>query len=277
MFGATVTHEITRDFTALPLTEGEQRRTGGKPIPFFFREMVKDETTSARLGRAVFKAIEMVRIVIPGDPHSSPVRRVSDEHRQRFPEHYAAFQREEEMAEDGTPIEQWGILTMEQRYHLKHLKLFTVEQVAALTDLQLQNLGMGGLTLRNRAQAYLESTKTGAVPDRLISENELLKTQVRTLMEQVSKLGSQLEIALAEKGVNVAAMENPVVQAKTALEAVVATDNGATVDIPDNYRALGLKQLREICARITSAPVMTKDEAFEEIATYLAKKSAAKA
>src|SRR4029077_1175917 len=93
--------------------------------PRFHIEPVVDEIASADQGRPIFRNEERVQFIMPGSPNQ-PVFRVSDEHRQRWAEQYAAFKRGEEMAVDGTPLEQWPILTRGQVLELKAIGIYTV-------------------------------------------------------------------------------------------------------------------------------------------------------
>src|SRR5690348_2123060 len=163
---------------------GDYTRTGGfapgqrDPIqPRFHIEAVPDDAASAAQGRPIFRQEERVQFLMPGSPNQ-PVFRVTDEHRDRWPEAYAAFRRGEEMSPDGTPLEQWPILTRAQVLELKALNVFTVEQAAQLPDTAVQKIGRGGYALRDRAKAYLDEADALAFSERLNRENEALNSQV---------------------------------------------------------------------------------------------------
>lgn len=274
-----VTHEYTRqNIPALPSSvhDGSMpSQAGGRPIPFFSNTPVYLKEQSERLGRPVYKTVEMIQIVVPGDNSLAPTRKVTREHRERFPEHYEAFKRQEEIAETGTPIDHWGVLTQDQRYSFKHMKIFTVEHIAGLSDSQLQQVGMGARILKEKAIAFLEAQKTGAVPERLVSENSALRKQVEMLAKQVAELVVRLETSTKEAGQDVSALADPVAVAKETIRSTVTTDAGGLVDVPVNYKSLSFTKLRELAAQISVAPVMNKDEAFATIEEYLGKRAAA--
>ncbi len=77
--------------------------------PRFFIETMRDENASRQNGREMFRDEERVEIVMPGNPYTRPVMRVTDEHRQIWPKQYEAFKAGQEIAIDGTPLEAWAL------------------------------------------------------------------------------------------------------------------------------------------------------------------------
>src|ERR1700741_4865537 len=141
---------------------GQYTRTGTfspstrDPVqPRFHIEPVVDAVASAPAGRPIYRNEERVQFIMPGSPNQ-PVFRVTDEHRQRWAEAYAAFKRGEEMTADGTPLEQWPTLTRAQVLELKAMGVYSVEQASQLPDTAVQRIGRGGYALRERAKAYLD-------------------------------------------------------------------------------------------------------------------------
>jgi hypothetical protein len=178
---------------------GQFTRTGGfgapprDPVqPRFHIEPVPDDAASAGAGRPIFRNEERVQFIMPGSPNQ-PVFRVSDEHKQRWPDQYAAFRRGEEMSVNGTPLEQWPILTRAMVLELKALSVFTVEQCAGLPDTAVQRIGRGGYGLRDRAKAYLDEADQLAFSERLNRENEMLNGQIAALQRKSDEQGILLE------------------------------------------------------------------------------------
>jgi hypothetical protein len=114
---------------------------------------------------------------------------VTDEHRQRWPDAYAAFKRQEEISPDGTPLEQWPILNRGQVLELKAVGIMTVEQCAHIPDNALHRLPMGARSLRDRAQAYLDDAASVALTERLNRENELASSRIAALERQIQEQG----------------------------------------------------------------------------------------
>jgi hypothetical protein len=159
--------------------------------PRFHMEAVVDEAASAREGRPIYRQEERVQILLPGSPNQ-PVFRVDDSHRQRWPEQYAAFKRGEEMAIEGTPLEEWPILKKAQVFELKAQNIFTVEQCASLSDHALQKLGLTGHRLKERAIAFLDEAASQALNERLNYENDKMRAEIEALKRQNAEQGALL-------------------------------------------------------------------------------------
>src|ERR1700674_1234177 len=126
----------------MPLAHGTYTRTDGMPggdrnYPRFFLHDEQDQLATEQQGRPIFKSEERVEIIMPGNPLTRPVQRVTDEHRQKWPEQYKAFKQGQEMSVEGTPLEQWPILKRAQVLELKALGHLTVEHVATMDDLAI--------------------------------------------------------------------------------------------------------------------------------------------
>lgn len=178
---------------------GEYTRTNLAPQdenkgvhPRFYMESVQDELATAREGRPIFREEERIQMVMAGNPTFSPVFKVNDEHRHRWPRAYEAFRAGEEMALEGTPLEQWPILNRSQVKELKALEIHSVEQMAEVTDYNLQKIGMGGRALRDAAKAYLDDSARMSALTQAAKENENMRSEISTLRHQVEELSTLL-------------------------------------------------------------------------------------
>lgn len=170
-------------------TESFAPNSSAGSYPRFYLDPVQDEVASAQQGRPIFRQLERVEIILPGNPHTRPVANVTEEHRQRWPREYGAFREGVEVSPDGTPLEEWPILNRAQVAELKHLGIKTVEHVAALDDHAMQRIGMGGRVLRDKALAYLDDAANVAMNERLSKENDDLKARLSALENQNAELG----------------------------------------------------------------------------------------
>lgn len=169
-------------------------------IPMFFIESVPDEVASATAGRPIFRDEERVEIIFPGNPHTRPVKIVTNEERMKWPEQYAKFKAGQEMALDGTPIEEWPRLKKSQVYELKALGFLTIESVAAMNDLAIQRIGMGGRELKALAAAFLDDAERNklneqqnAVINRQDAELAALKNQLAQLSAMLTPMHAELQ------------------------------------------------------------------------------------
>lgn len=163
---------------------------GPRNIARFFMDSIQDEAATVREGRPIFKQVERVEIILPGNPHTRPVFNVTDEHRQQYAKEYEAFKQGLEMAPEGTPIEEWPILNRAQVLELKALGFYTVENIADAADYNLQKIGRGFYALREKAKAFLDDAHHAALVEKLSRENEAKDAEIAALKRQVEELAS---------------------------------------------------------------------------------------
>ena len=164
-----------------------------KVFPRFFLDKMELPFKSAEAGHPVFVDVEMVEVTTAGDTRSTWVGKVKDEHRQRWPQSYNAFKQGLEPVVDGMPLEQWPPMTPGLVANLKAIKIFTVEQLAGISDGHLQNIGLGGRQLRDKAEAWLRQAEDGKEVERV---NALLQTErdkVKVLSDTVADLSAAVE------------------------------------------------------------------------------------
>ena len=161
-------------------------------IPEFFMDSVIDQAASAAQGRQIWTDLEMVKVIMPGNSLMMPNFKVTDEHRQRWPEHYKAFKEGLEPPTDGTPIEQWPILSKAQVKELRYLEIRTIENMANIPDSTLQRMGMGGMALRDLARSYLDDGQKHQLETKMMHENEALRSQLSAQQQQIDTLNQTL-------------------------------------------------------------------------------------
>lgn len=141
-----------------------------------FRQPLKNEFRSEKEGRAIFDEVVMISIQIPGDTTTKVVQPLREDHKMRFPRHWAYFDSTQgkDALEIGTPLGQWPILGPAQVEELRYLKFRTVEQIASASDEQLRKMGsaggMAGTALRERAIRFLTVAKDASVADHAAEE-----------------------------------------------------------------------------------------------------------
>lgn len=161
----------------------------------FTIEPVEQSFKSKEAGRPIFEDREFVRIVIAGDKNTEVYREATEADKERFHEPYARFKKGLGEREQivGTPLSQWTFLKPSQVRELEAIKIYSVEQLAALSDSMKQNLGMGANELVASAQAFLESARNNSVASSLAAENERLRNDVERLNQQIQALADRLE------------------------------------------------------------------------------------
>ena len=178
------------------LNNGAFTRTNGaassQNYPRFHMESVQDEAASEREGRPIFRDEERVEIIMPGNPHTRPIARVTAEHKQQWPDEYAKFKSGQDMALTGTPLEQWPMLKKSQVMELKSLGFITVEQVGTMDDLAMQRF-MGGRRMRDLARAFLDDAEAGKQLAQATADNDRKDAELAQLRQQVEQMRSMVD------------------------------------------------------------------------------------
>jgi len=171
----------------------------------FSIEAIQNQARSDEEGRPIFEDKEYITIRIAGDNKTVRKRPVltkwegnTPPDTERWPRQYQAFKNQQSQAIDGTPITEWAAITKSDAMSMKALNIHTVEQLAALGENNMQWLG--ARVMRDKAKAFLEQGKSGAVSSKLIAENEQLKADMEALKNQMAALiDAKPELALKRK------------------------------------------------------------------------------
>lgn len=177
------------------LKNGERVRHGGDENLFveFYVKPKKNNARSEKEGKPCFDNIEYVKILLPGDSKTVVDRPAHDGDRDRFARQYTAFINKHSQAPEGMPIEQWPVMDPATVEECKMSKLFTVEQIAGLNDIQIQKLGIGYRELQKKASAFLEYAKNTALPQQQAAEITRLTSDNADLKRQLSELAARVE------------------------------------------------------------------------------------
>lgn len=135
---------------------------------------------SKERGVPVYKDVVMISVIQPGEKEE--IKQLAQEwHRRRFPKQWENFQKGAEQQITGTPLDHLFPSEPSTILTLKSFNIFSVQQLAAITDSAMGNIPMGR-QLVDRAKAYLHTS----AQDR--SEQERLAAQVAELTVQLAAL-----------------------------------------------------------------------------------------
>jgi hypothetical protein len=169
----------------------------------FYRKPMKNEYESNEKSRDIFFDVDFVEIMVPGDSNTIIDTPVREEHKKRFPIHWARYQNSVAGEEQhiGTPLSSWAKLSPAQVAELKAIKFFTVDQVANASDAQIQKLGMSAgmspYAFRDAALVFLKSADSNATASKASEAESRAKS---------------LELQLAENNVKMAEMQAQLAQ-----------------------------------------------------------------
>lgn len=152
----------------------------------FYMGAVQNHEKSALEGRPIFDEKLMISIAIPGQ--MDIVKRPAwegDYH--RFPKHLEAFKAGTTDAQSGTPLSVWPAITVGQIAELATRHVRTVEQLAAISDVDAQKF-MGMNELRQRAKDFIEAAKGTAPLTAMRAEMDAMKLENERLMAQMAEV-----------------------------------------------------------------------------------------
>lgn len=159
----------------------------------FYMESLHDEEASAEQGRPIFVDKEFIKIIPVGDKNTVVCRPVKLDYDagtppdpERWPNQYQQFKNQQVQVNEGTPLEQWPILTKSQVMTFKAVNVHTVEQLVAVSDGNLANLGMGARELQDKAKAFLEKAANGSDVTKLLARISDLEKIIEGLKNQSS-------------------------------------------------------------------------------------------
>lgn len=182
------------------------------PFTRFEIRQVEDREASEREGRWVGKDVDFAIVSVVGgmDEHDvecsqrkaaleNQVRagRVSPSWLEAFNVAYKAWKSGLEAPLNGTPILGWPVISPAEQKNLINIRILTVEDLAGLNSEGLSRVGMGAVTLKNKATAWLASINDhGKVVQQVASlsaENTDLKNIVEAMQEKLNRLQAEIE------------------------------------------------------------------------------------
>lgn len=165
----------------------EQRDPSDNSRPRFHWKSVEFKNESEKAGKQVFKDVEYVEIIVPGQRKSQVVCKVTDEHRRRWPAHYAAWKGNRESPTVGMPLEKWTLIGPSEVEMLRYQHVHTVEELANLTDAQLQDCGPGTRKLQTKAKAWVKQAQGNAGLSEALAKNEALEKRLSGMEAQLQQ------------------------------------------------------------------------------------------
>lgn len=133
----------------------------------FFRHPEISQIKSKEANLPIYDDVDMISVIQPGEKEEIKVL-ATEFHKRRFPKQWEAYKSGQELAQSGTPLDHLFSAEPGTILNLKQFNIFTVQQLANITDSAIANIPMGR-TLQERARAYLQTSKS--------NENEMAAMQ----------------------------------------------------------------------------------------------------
>lgn len=171
----------------------EEASSGGLLIRFSV-ESKPDKVATAEQGRPIFKDVEYIEKIVPGDRNSRVHTPVTEEIRQQFRRQYEDWKAGREAPKHGTPLTEWAGVSRSQAETLAFSHVKTVEELANVSDSNLQRLGPGYATLRQNARDFLLQAKDSAHLTKLRAENDEIRAQLDSTRKQMDEVMAELRL-----------------------------------------------------------------------------------
>lgn len=168
----------------------EQSQTG--IFPRFYMEARQSKPLTEQRGYPQFVDREMVEIRIAGDNKTVVVKKVDEEHKNRWPRQYEAFKKGLETPIDGLPLKHCPLFSMAEVQTMLAQNIYTVEALANLNDGFISRLGMSARGWVAKAQAYLKSAEGSADAVKMAADNQKLRDEIESLKLQIKELGQMM-------------------------------------------------------------------------------------
>jgi hypothetical protein len=153
----------------------------------FFRKPVMQPGESNLAGRAIYKEMDYIRIIVPGDKLSIVEKPVDNISERRFADKYAKWKAGAGNVVEGTPISSLPKMTPAKVEEYKFFNIHTVEQLASAND----NLGQkffGFQEDKRGAIAFLEIAKGNAPIEKMNEELKERDAKIEEMQAQIEAL-----------------------------------------------------------------------------------------
>jgi hypothetical protein len=182
------------------MDRGNHTAGDGELQVYFYKGAALDAKKSKEEKKPCFYDTTFVRIQVPGDrtmTFDQPAQ-IDEEnehnleaHNNRFPRQWKAFKAGQDSGALGTPLTALTALSPARAAELAYFKVATVEQLAGLTDANLQRIGAGYYEERKRARAFLAAQKDTELVTEVQEELAKRDEQIETMKRQLEQLMAQ--------------------------------------------------------------------------------------
>lgn len=157
----------------------------------FHMVAVHHKAKSEAEGRPIFVDVPHITIITPGS-RDTFVGEATENYQRRFPRQWAAFLSKSSQDVEGTPLTEVTWLTLSQVAEMKASNIFTVEQLANLTDANAQKI-MGNFAIRDKAKRWLDASKGESVYTKLEQRISALEGATKEKDEIIQAQKAEIE------------------------------------------------------------------------------------
>lgn len=151
---------------------------------FYDRVVKTDEVQNNGLPK--FNTVTFVEIRLRDNNTEVYDQPATEENKKRFPVEYARYQLAKKQVQEGTPLEQFAFLALDEIENMKYHGLFTVEALAALDDEKCKDLDCK--RERDLAVKFLKNAEGNSALAEFEKKEEAYKAEIAKLKEEINLL-----------------------------------------------------------------------------------------
>lgn len=160
----------------------------------FNLEPHQNMTKTALEGRPIFEEREYIMIMVPGDKDSIVHRPALENDKNRFRDRYERWkQKVGDQINTGTPLKMVPWLNSSQVKEMEYFNVYTLEQLAALSDSHAQRF-IGINALRQRAKDAIQAAKEAAPLSAIRAEIEAKDNELKTALQAIKDQAARIEL-----------------------------------------------------------------------------------
>lgn len=147
----------------------------------------------------IYDDVLYIRKNVRGNPLLEIHQPANEQHKRQFPYAWQEFNKGTALSARGTPLSKLGIDAQVVRV-CNACNVYTVEDLAMVTDTFLPNIGTGGRELRKRALAYVESSKHAPDLSAMQGQINRMMTLLQAQSQENERLKAENEGLKAKRG-----------------------------------------------------------------------------
>ena len=156
-----------------------------------------DENLHVEFYKNITTGKDHIKMLIPGDKHFQPDRPVTDVDKKRFRAQWERYENNLNQFESQTMLDEVAWLDPGTKNILRLNQIFTLDQLATVSDANLKNVGHGAREMRQRAIEHLEERDRNAANASASAELQELRDQVARLEALVDRQSQAQDQAIA--------------------------------------------------------------------------------
>lgn len=167
----------------------------------FFRKAAQDMEATQEAGRPIFKEVEFIQILVPGDKTSIVVRPVGQGDKLRFGQQYQNWLNANKSDAEvliGTPLEAWNQLSLAQVEEFRYFGVRTVEHLSSLRDDVMLKMP-GAIALKKKAITFLDAAKEAAPLSKMQAMLDVRDNELAALRNALKEQGDKIAALQQEK------------------------------------------------------------------------------